>query len=81
MIAMRCNGTDNVDIPTADMLGLTCARVPNYSPYSVAEHAVALAMCLNRKLHRAYNKVSKADFSLNGLVGFDLHGRTVSFSN
>ncbi|KAJ3044149.1 hypothetical protein HK097_001577 [Rhizophlyctis rosea] len=77
MIAMRCNGTDNVDIPTADMLGLTCARVPNYSPYSVAEHAVALAMCLNRKLHRAYNKVSKADFSLNGLVGFDLHGRTV----
>ncbi|KAJ3044393.1 hypothetical protein HDV00_002285 [Rhizophlyctis rosea] len=77
MIAMRCNGTDNVDIPTADKLSLTLARVPNYSPYSVAEHAVALAMCLNRKLHRAYNKVSKADFSLNGLVGFDMHGRTV----
>jgi len=76
MIALRCAGYNNVDLETAYSRGVSVARVPAYSPYAVAEHAVALIMTLNRKTHRAFNRVREANFSLNGLVGFDLHGRT-----
>ena len=77
LIALRCAGFNQVDLPAARELGLTVARVPAYSPYAVAEHAVALLLTLNRKLHRAYNRVRESNFSLEGLVGFDLHGKTV----
>ena len=76
-MAMRCAGYNNVDLTAARELGLTVTRVPDYSPYAVAEHAVALLLALNRKLHRAYNRVRESNFSLEGLVGFDLHGKTV----
>ncbi len=77
LIALRCAGYNQVDLAAARDLGLTVARVPDYSPYAVAEHAVALLLALNRKLHRAYNRVRESNFSLEGLVGFDLHGKTV----
>jgi len=77
LIALRCAGFNNVDLAAARDLGLTVTRVPAYSPYAVAEHAVALLLALNRKLHRAYNRVRESNFSLEGLVGFDLHGKTV----
>lgn len=76
LIALRCAGYNNVDLEAARELGLTVVRVPAYSPHAVAEHAVALILTLNRKTHRAYNRVREGNFSLNGLVGFDLHGRT-----
>lgn len=75
-VALRCAGFNNVDLPAAQSLGLTVTRVPAYSPFAVAEHTVALLLTLNRKLHRAYNRVREHNFSLNGLVGFDLHGKT-----
>jgi D-lactate dehydrogenase len=65
-----------VDLPAARELGLAVTRVPNYSPHSVAEHTVALILALNRKLHRAFSRVRDLNFSLAGLVGFDLHGKT-----
>jgi D-lactate dehydrogenase len=74
LIAMRCAGFNNVDLACADDLGLTVARVPAYSPYAVAEHTVALMMALNRKTHRAYNRVREGNFSLNGLMGRDFNG-------
>lgn len=77
LVALRCAGFNNVDIPAAERLGLTVVRVPAYSPYAVAEHAVALLLSLNRKTHRAYARVREGNFSLSGLVGFDLHGKTV----
>jgi len=77
LIALRCAGYNQVDLAAAQELGLVVARVPDYSPYAVAEHAVALLLALNRKLHRAYNRVRESNFSLEGLVGFDLHGKTV----
>ena len=77
LLALRCAGYNNVDLTAARDLGLTVVRVPDYSPYAVAEHAVALLLALNRKLHRAYNRVRESNFSLEGLVGFDLHGKTV----
>ncbi|KAI8822868.1 D-isomer specific 2-hydroxyacid dehydrogenase [Fimicolochytrium jonesii] len=77
MIALRCNGSDNVDLEACTKLKISVARVPNYSPYSVAEHATALMLCLNRKLHRAHSKTVHGDFGLDGLVGFDMHGKTV----
>ena len=77
LIALRCAGFNNVDRTAARDLGLTVTRVPDYSPHAVAEHAVALLLALNRKLHRAYNRVRESNFSLDGLVGFDLHGKTV----
>jgi D-lactate dehydrogenase len=77
LIAMRCAGFNNVDLAKAEELGITVARVPEYSPYAVAEHAVALALALNRNLHRAHNRVRENDYSLHGLLGFDLHGKTV----
>jgi D-lactate dehydrogenase len=77
LIALRSAGYNNVDLAAARELDLTVTRVPDYSPYAVAEHAVALLLALNRKLHRAYNRVRESNFSLEGLVGFDLHGKTV----
>ena len=76
-IALRCAGFNNVDLAAAKEHGIAVTRVPAYSPYAVAEHTVALLMTLNRKIHRAYNRVREQNFSLNGLVGFDLHGKTV----
>ena len=76
MIALRCAGYNNVDLEACERFGISVARVPAYSPYAVAEHAVALMMALNRKTHRAHSRVRDGNFSLNGLVGFDLHGRT-----
>ncbi len=77
LLALRSAGFNHVDLPTAKALGLTVVRVPEYSPYSVAEHAMALVLTLNRKIHRAYNRVREGNFSLEGLVGFDLHGKKV----
>jgi len=77
LIALRCAGYNQVDLAAARDLGLTVTRVPDYSPFAVAEHAVALLLTLNRKIHRAYNRVRESNFSLEGLVGFDLHGKTV----
>lgn len=76
-LALRCAGFNNVDLPAARELGLSVTRVPAYSPHAVAEHAVALLMTLNRKIHRAYNRVREHNFSLNGLLGFDVFGKTV----
>jgi D-lactate dehydrogenase len=75
-IALRCAGYNNVDLVTARQLGLAVHRVPAYSPFAVAEHAIALLLALNRKIHRAFNRVREHNFSLAGLVGFDLHGKT-----
>ena len=75
-IAMRCAGFNNVDLAAARELGLAVTRVPAYSPYAVAEHTVALVLALNRRIHRAFNRVREQNFSLAGLVGFDLHGKT-----
>ncbi len=77
LIALRSAGFNHVDLHCANELGLRVVRVPEYSPYSVAEHALGLLQCLNRKLHRAYNRVREGNFSLDGLMGFDLHGKTV----
>jgi D-lactate dehydrogenase len=76
MMALRCAGFNNVDLEAAERLGITVARVPAYSPYAVAEHAAALILTLNRKVHRAHQRVREGNFSLVGLEGFDLHGRT-----
>ncbi|MEO1146511.1 MAG: 2-hydroxyacid dehydrogenase [Cyanobacteria bacterium J06638_22] len=77
VIALRSAGFNNVDLAAAANLGLKVVRVPAYSPYAVAEHAVGLVLMLNRKLYRAYNRVREDNFSLDGLLGFDLHGSTV----
>jgi len=75
LVALRSAGYNNVDCAAADgKLRLT--RVPDYSPYSVAEHAAALLLTLNRRIHRAYNRTRDYNFSLNGLIGSDLHGKT-----
>jgi D-lactate dehydrogenase len=76
MIALRCAGFNNVDLAACERHGLSVTRVPAYSPYAVAEHAVALMMTLNRRLHRANNRVREGNFSLSGLVGFDMHAKT-----
>lgn len=76
-IALRSAGFNHVDLEVADQLGMVVTRVPAYSPHAVAEHAVGLILALNRKLHRAYNRVRENNFALNGLLGFDLHGRVV----
>jgi D-lactate dehydrogenase len=77
LVALRSAGFNNVDLVAAAELGITVLRVPAYSPYAVAEHAVGLILALNRKIHRAYNRVRESNFSLDGLLGFDLHGCTV----
>jgi len=76
LVALRCAGFNNVDLKAAKELNLAVARVPSYSPHAVAEHAIALILALNRKIHRAFNRVREFNFSLNGLVGFDLYGKT-----
>lgn len=77
LMALRCAGFNNVDLKAAAALGIKVVRVPAYSPYSVAEHTIALMLTLNRKTHRAYNRVKEGNFALQGLMGFDLHGKTV----
>lgn len=77
VVALRCAGFNNVDLAVAERLGLKVVRVPAYSPHAVAEHTVGLILLLNRKLHRAYSRVREGNFSLNGLLGFDLFGKTV----
>lgn len=76
LVAMRSTGFNNVDLNAARELGVAVTRVPVYSPYAVAEHAVALLLALNRRIHRAHSRVREQNFSLEGLVGFDLHGKT-----
>jgi D-lactate dehydrogenase len=77
LAALRSAGFNHVDVGAAERLGVTIARVPAYSPHAVAEHAIGLLLTLNRKFHRAYNRVREGNFSLEGVVGFDLHGKTV----
>ena len=77
LIALRCAGFNNVDVRRAHSRGIRVVRVPAYSPYAVAEHALGLILALNRRYHRAYNRIREGNFSLDGLLGFDLHGKTV----
>ena len=77
IIALRCAGFNNVDLKAANSSQVKVVRVPAYSPHAVAEHAVAMIMALNRKTHKAYNRIREQNFSLNGLMGFDLYGKTV----
>jgi D-lactate dehydrogenase len=77
LVAMRCAGYNNVDIVASKQLDLPVCRVPEYSPHAVAEHAVGLILALNRNIHRAHNRIRENDYSLNGLMGFDLYGKTV----
>lgn len=77
LVALRCAGFNNVDLAAAKAHGIAVVRVPAYSPHAVAEHTVALLLTLNRQIHRAYNRVRDLNFSLHGLVGFDVHGKTV----
>ena len=77
LIALRSAGFNHVDLEAAARLNLRVVRVPDYSPYAVAEYAVCLVLALNRKIHRAYNRAREFNFNLDGLVGFDLHGKTV----
>ncbi|SEN39332.1 D-lactate dehydrogenase [Pseudomonas sp. ok272] len=77
LIALRSAGYNHVDLAAAKRLGLDIVRVPAYSPHAVAEHAVALILALNRRLNRAYNRTREGDFTLHGLTGFDLYGKTV----
>ncbi|MEO0453558.1 MAG: 2-hydroxyacid dehydrogenase [Verrucomicrobiota bacterium] len=77
LLALRCAGFNNVDLKAAAEAGMTVMRVPAYSPYAVAEHACGMILELNRKYYRAYNRIRENNFSLEGLVGFDLHGKTV----
>ncbi|MHB8900109.1 MAG: 2-hydroxyacid dehydrogenase [Thermoguttaceae bacterium] len=77
LIALRCAGFNNVDLRAAAELGIKVVRVPAYSPHAVAEHAVTLILALNRKIHRAYARVREGNMSLEGLLGVDLHAKTV----
>jgi len=77
LIALRCAGFNNVDLPVAQKLGLKVVRVPAYSPYAVAEHTMALLLTLNRRIHKAYNRTKEGNFALDGLLGYDLYGKTV----
>ena len=76
LLLMRCAGFNNVDLDTAKKYGIRIMRVPGYSPEAVAEHAMALALASNRRLHKAYNKVRENDFSLSGLMGFNFYQKT-----
>jgi len=76
LLALRSAGFNHVDIAEADQLGMTVLRVPAYSPHAVGEHAVGLMLTLNRKFHRAFNRVREQNFALDGLMGFDMHGKT-----
>lgn len=77
IIALRCAGFNNVDLEAAKSVGIRVCRVPAYSPEAVAEHALAMLLTLNRKTHKAYNRVREQNFSLNGLLGFNLHAKTI----
>lgn len=77
-VVLRCAGFNNVDLATAERVGLRILRVPAYSPNAVAEHTLALVLALNRNVHRAYNRVRDGNFSLEGLVGFDVAGTTAA---
>ena len=77
LLALRSAGFNHVDLAAAAALGIKVGRVPEYSPYAVAEHTVALLLALNRRIHRAYNRVREGNFALEGLLGVDLHGRSV----
>jgi D-lactate dehydrogenase len=77
LIALRCAGYNNVDLKAAANHRIVVVRVPAYSPYAVAEHTVCLILALNRKIHRAYNRTREGNFSLEGMLGFDLHAKTV----
>jgi len=77
LIALRSAGFNHVDLLAAKALGLTVVRVPAYSPFAVAEHALALILTLNRNIHRAFNRVREGNFALNGLLGFDLNGKSI----
>ncbi|MFZ8199892.1 2-hydroxyacid dehydrogenase [Alteromonas portus] len=76
-VALRCAGFNNVNVNAAAKAGITVSRVPAYSPQTVAEHTLALILTLNRKTHKAYNRVREGNFDLGGLMGFTLHGKTV----
>ena len=77
IIATRSVGFNHIDLKKAAEISIPIVRVPEYSPFAIAEYAVGLLLTLNRKIHRAYNRVHELNFSLDGLVGFDLHGKTV----
>jgi D-lactate dehydrogenase len=77
LVALRCAGFNNVDLKTAERLNMKVVRVPAYSPYAVAEHTVGLMLTLNRKIYKSYTRVREGNFSLDGLLGFDMHQRTV----
>ena len=77
LIALRCAGFNNVDLEAAKSYGIAVCRVPAYSPEAVAEHTMAMLLTLNRKTHKAYNRVREQNFSLNGLIGFNLFGKTI----
>ena len=77
LVALRATGFNNVDLKAAEQMGMTIMRVSCYSPYAVAEFAVGMMLALSRKIHRAYNRVREGNFLLDGLAGFELHGKTV----
>ncbi|MEM6505777.1 MAG: 2-hydroxyacid dehydrogenase [Planctomycetota bacterium] len=77
LILLRCAGYNNVDLDAADCLGMTVCRVPMYSPFAVAEHTVTLILAMNRKVYKAYNRVRDGNFAIDGLIGFDLNGKTI----
>lgn len=76
-VALRCAGYNNVDIDTCRSVGISVSHVPAYAPEAVAEHAMALILTLNRKMHKAYNRVKEGNFALQGLLGFNMHGKTI----
>lgn len=76
-MALRCAGFNNVDLKEAEKLGIKVVRVPAYSPEAVAEFSMALLLSLNRKIHKAYNRTRDHNFALDGLVGSNLHGKTI----
>jgi len=77
VVLLRCAGYNQIDMNAARQLGITVARVPAYSPEAVAEHTIAMILTLNRRTHRAFNRVREGNFSLDGLIGWNLHGKTV----
>ncbi len=77
LLSLRSAGYDHVDLQMCGQLGIRVTRVPKYSPNAIAEHAVALIMSLNRKIHRSHNRIRESNFSIDGLIGFDLNSRTV----
>ena len=76
-IALRCAGFNNVDLKAAEAANISVFRVPRYSPHAVAEHTAAILLAVNRKIHRAHSRVREGNFSIDGLLGFDLHGKTI----